>query len=88
MADENGARKRKNFEIDFVINKGAERVYIQSAYQMPTVEKVVQEQNSLLNVKDSFKKLIIVWDDIKQKVDDNGIVTVGLLDFLLGEYVL
>lgn len=88
VADENGARKRKNFEIDFVINKGAERVYIQSAYQMPTVEKVVQEQNSLLNVKDSFKKLIIVWDDIKQKVDDNGIVTVGLLDFLLGEYVL
>ncbi len=85
---DNGMRKRKNFEIDFVINKGAERIYIQSAYQMPTQEKVAQEQNSLLNVGDNFKKLIIVWDDIKMKVDDNGIITVGLLDFLTGMYEL
>ncbi len=83
-----GQRKRKEFEIDFVINKGSERVYIQSAYQMPTHEKIVQEQNSLLNVRDSFKKLIIVWDDIKEKVDDNGIITISLLDFLLDNYKL
>jgi len=50
---------------------------------MPTKEKEEQEQRSLLNVNDSFKKIIIVKDDIKRKRDDNGIITMGLYDFLL-----
>lgn len=74
---------RLPLEIDFVINKGAERIYIQSAYSMPTGEKEAQEKRSLLNTNDNFRKIIIVGDDIKRKTDEQGIVTIGLLDFLL-----
>lgn len=81
--DENGTTKRTKLEIDFVVNNGAERVYIQSAYRMPTSEKENQEQRPLLRIDDSFKKMIIVGDDIKRKVNERGIVTIGILDFLL-----
>jgi len=74
---------RLPLEIDFVINKGAERIYIQSAYRMPTGEKEAQEKRSLLSTNDNFRKIIIVGDDIKRKTDEQGIVTIGLLDFLL-----
>lgn len=80
-----GVTYRKSMEIDFVVNRGASRIYIQSAYKMPTLEKVEQEQRSLLAVKDGFKKVIIVWDDIKRKVNEWGIITISLLDFLLDE---
>lgn len=82
---ENGKDVRKNYEVDFVCNRGSDRYYIQSAYAMPTDEKVAQEQNSLLNINDSFKKIIVVKDDIKATKDNNGIVTVGLFEFLLNE---
>ena len=75
--------KRQSLEIDFVVNKGAERIYIQSAYRMPTEEKVAQEKRSLLNTNDTFRKVIIVSDDIKRKIDEQGIITIGLIDFLL-----
>lgn len=81
--DENGNSKRSNLEVDFVVNNGANRLYIQSAYRMPTAEKEAQERRSLLSIKDSFRKMIIVGDDIKRKIDEQGIVTIGLLDFLL-----
>ena len=81
--DENGNSKRLKLEVDFVVNHGSERIYIQSAYRMPTQEKEDQEQRSLLNINDSFRKLIIVGDDIKRKVNEQGIVTMGLFDFLL-----
>jgi hypothetical protein len=81
--DEEGTTKRQTFEIDFVVNNGANRVYIQSAYKMPTEEKEEQEQRSLLKVDDSFKKIIIVWDNIKSKVNEQGIQTISLLEFLL-----
>ena len=74
---------RVPLEVDFVVNKGAERVYIQSAYQMPTDEKAAQEKRSLLNTNDSFRKIIIVGNDIKRKTDEQGIVTMSLFDFLL-----
>lgn len=74
---------RVPLEIDFVINKGAERIYIQSAYRMPNEEKEKQEKRSLLSTNDSFRKIIIVDEDIKRKTDEQGIATISLLDFLL-----
>lgn len=74
---------RVPLEIDFVVNKGAERIYIQSAYRMPSEEKEKQEKRSLLSTHDNFRKIIITYDDIKRKTDEQGIVTISLLDFLL-----
>lgn len=81
--DANGKLQRNNLEVDFVVNRGAERVYIQSAFRMLTLEKENQEQRSLLNIKDNFPKMIIVGDNVMRKVNEAGIVTMGLLDFLL-----
>lgn len=77
---------RLPLEIDFVVNKGAERIYIQSAYRMPGEEKEKQEKRSLLSTNDNFRKIIITYDDIKQKTDEQGIVTISLLDFLLNPH--
>lgn len=74
---------RLPLEVDFVVHKGAERIYIQSAYRMPTDEKTAQEKRSLLNTNDNFRKIIIVGDNIKRKTDEQGIITMGLFDFLL-----
>ena len=74
---------RLPLEVDFVVNRGAERIYIQSAYRLPTEEKVAQEKRSLLNTNDNFRKIIIASEDIKRKIDDQGIVTMSLYDFLL-----
>lgn len=74
---------RMALEIDFVINKGAERIYIQSAYRMPSEDKEKQEKRSLLSTNDNFRKIIITYDDIKRKTDEQGIFTISLLDFLL-----
>ena len=86
--DENGKSQRKNLEVDFVVNRGAERIYIQSALRMPTIEKEIQEQRPLLNINDSFRKIIIVGDDIKSKINEHGIRTIGLIDFLLNPHSL
>lgn len=83
--DENGKRKRSKLEVDFVVNNGAERVYVQSAFNMPTKDKEKQERRSLINIADNFRKVIVVKDDIKRKIDDDGVVTIGLFDFLLDE---
>lgn len=83
--DENGKRKRSKLEVDFVVNNGPERVYIQSAFNMPTKDKEEQERRSLINIADNFRKVIVVKDDIKRKIDDDGVVTIGLFDFLLDE---
>ena len=81
--NQQGDKLRKRFEIDFVVNKGPERIYIQSAYRIPTLEKEHQEQRSLLNINDTFRKVIIVGDSIRRKIDENGIITINILDFLL-----
>lgn len=83
--NENGKRKRSKLEVDFVVNNGPERVYIQSAFNMPTKDKEKQERRSLINIADNFRKVIVVKDDIKRKIDDDGVVTIGLFDFLLDE---
>lgn len=83
-----GKRIRKQYEVDFVANRGSRRYYIQSAFIMPTDAKERQESASLLNIDDSFKKIIIVKDYIKPKRNDEGIVTIGLIDFLLNPNLL
>lgn len=80
--DKNGRLIRKQLEVDFVVNQGSQRYYIQSAFAMPTLEKEAQESASLLLINDSFKKIIIVKDDIKPKRNEEGILTIGLKDFL------
>jgi len=81
-----GKKVRVSLEVDFVVIKGAERIYIQSAYNMPTDEKTAQEKRPLLNTNDSFRKIIIVGDDIKRKTDEQGIVTMSLYDFFLDSH--
>ncbi len=76
---------RNYAEVDFIANRGNNKFYIQSAFAMETEEKQKQEKNSLLNIKDFFKKIIVVKDDIKRKRDENGIVTMSIYDFLLDE---
>ena len=76
---------KKQLEIDFVANKGDNKIYIQSALEMKTKEKVEQEQKSLINVNDFFKKIIIVGDNIKRSRYENGIIIMSIYDFLLDE---
>ncbi len=78
-----GVLTRKQLEIDFVANKGNNKFYIQSAFNITSDKKREQKERSLLKINDSFKKIIIVKDDIKAKRDENGILTIGLYDFLL-----
>lgn len=78
-----GKQERVQLEIDFVCNQGSKRYYIQSAYQMLDEYKIKQEEASLRNVDDSFKKIIIVADDIVIRRNEAGITTMGIYDFLL-----
>ncbi len=78
-----GISVRKQLEVDFVANRGNERYYIQSAYRLENEEKWIQEKRSLMQVGDSFRKFIIVRDNIKTWQDDNGFVIMGLKNFLL-----
>ncbi len=80
-----GKQEKKQLEIDFVANLGSRRYYIQSAFSLPDKEKEEQEKASLLNVNDSFKKIIIVKDVVKVKHDEKGITTMSIYDFLLEE---
>lgn len=69
-------------EVDFVCNRGSERVYIQSAYALPSQEKVAQEERSLKSISDSFRKIVVVKDDILLRRNESGVVTMSLKDFL------
>lgn len=81
--DASGRKITSTLEVDFVANQGSRRYYIQSAYAMPDVAKRKQETASLLRIGDSFKKIVVVKDIVNTTRDDNGIVTMGLFDFLL-----
>ena len=81
--NEEGTFQKKQLEIDFVANLGNKRYYIQSAFAMPDSDKIKQEKKSLRQVKDNFRKIIIVKDPIKAKLDEDGILTISLFDFLL-----
>lgn len=83
--NENGKSVRIQAEVDFVCNKADQRYYIQSAFSIPDQEKMLQEQNSLMRIADSFKKIIIVKDGIKSHYNENGVLILNLFDFLLNE---
>ncbi|MCM1203869.1 MAG: ATP-binding protein [Bacteroidales bacterium] len=80
-----GKTERTYLEIDFIANLGSKRYYIQSAFSMPTEEKRMQEKASLVNVNDSFKKIILVKDVMNVTRDEDGITTMSIYDFLLNE---
>ena len=82
---EDGRFEKKQLEVDFVANLGSKRYYIQSALSLPTEIKIKQEKASLLNITDSFKKIIITHDIVKMYRDENGIITMSIYDFLLNE---
>ena len=86
--DDQGRLKRRNLEIDFVVNPHDERLYIQSAYALPSQEKMDQEQASLLRVKDGFQKVIVAGDRYISGYNENGILVESLYDFLLGKQKL
>ena len=81
--DKNGKKIRKQLEVDFVCNKGSKRFYIQSAYALPDKEKMEQEQRSLVNTGDGFKKIIITKDAVAPLYNDEGILVMSVYDFLL-----
>lgn len=80
-----GGYNRSQLEVDFVCNRGSERIYVQSAYRLPTAEKREQEMASLLKIDDSFRKIIITEDLVMRHQDENGIEWVNVYDFLRSE---
>mgnify|MGYP004444595819 FL=1 len=82
--DADGKSKRVRCEVDFVVNKINTRYYIQSAYAIPDEEKRIQETNSLRRIRDSYAKIVVMRDNIKPWHDENGILFIGIEDFLLG----
>ena len=81
--DEDKKSKRVQLEVDFVANKGSKRYYVQSALSVEDESKRLQEINSLVRVSDSFKKIVVVRDNIMPWHDENGILYIGIEDFLL-----
>lgn len=81
--DKSGKKIRKQLEVDFVCNKGSKRYYIQSAYALPDKEKMNQEQRSLNNTGDGFKKIIITKDAVAPLYNDEGVLVMSVFDFLL-----
>lgn len=82
VKDEEGKLRRVTLEVDFVCNLGSRRYYLQSAYRLPDEEKMRQEKRSLQLIGDSFKKIVVVGERMKLRRDDNGIVLMGIYEFL------
>ena len=78
----NGEQKRSNLEIDFIVNRGSQRYYIQSAWRLPDAEKREQEIRPFINVADSFPKIVIVGEQMKLRRDENGIIYISIYQFL------
>ena len=83
--DKNDKAVKKQLEVDFICSKGSRKYYIQSAYMLGTEEKMAQEIRPFLKINDSFKKIIVVKDHIMPRRNEEGILTIGLFDFLLDE---
>lgn len=79
---EGGKQVNKQYEVDFIATNGMQKYYVQSAYRIDTEEKREQELQSLKRIDDSFRKIVVLGDDIATYTDDNGITYVGLFDFL------
>ena len=78
-----GTFRQKQLEVDFIANKGSQRYYIQSAFDLPTDEKTRQEIRPYLAIEDSFKKIVVTKNHMKLRRDENGIATMSIYDFLL-----
>ena len=85
---ENAQVVRKNLEIDFVVNRGSERYYIQSAYELPNADKANQEKRSFKSIPDAFRRILLVYEDILPRRDEQGVLTMGLKQFLTDEHSL
>ena len=85
---EDGKYVRKQIEVDFVCNKADERVYVQSAFSIPTIEKRQQEERPLVNVGDGFRKVVVTKDNVMRHNDENGILIMSLQEFLMDEGAL
>lgn len=85
VVEVNSSDKKKQYEVDFICNLGNKKIYIQSAYDMKDDIKQMQERKSLINIDDFFKKIIIVGDVSKPRMDEKGIITMGIYYFLLNE---
>jgi len=85
---EDGKYVRKQIEVDFVCNKADERVYVQSAFSIPTTEKRQQEERPLVNVGDGFRKVVVTKDNVLRHNDENGILIMSLQEFLMDERAL
>ena len=83
--DKNGKKIRKQLEIDFVCNKGSKRYYIQSAFAVSDTGKMQQEQRSLINTGDGFKKMIITKDALAPLYNEEGVLVMNVFDFLLNQ---
>ncbi len=83
--DKDGKKIRKQREIDFVCNRGTKRYYIQSAFAVSDEAKKVQEQKPLLSTHDAFKKIIITKDALAPLYNEDGILVMGIFDFLLNQ---
>lgn len=81
--DKDGKWIRVQLEVDFIANLGSKKYYVQSALSIPDREKEIQESRSLTNINDSFKKVIVVKEHIMPRRNEDGILTIGLFDFLL-----
>lgn len=88
LRDKDGKVVRKQLEVDFVCNLGSARYYIQSAYSLPSEEKITQEKRPFRKIDDSFKKILVTKDIVPTHYDENGILTVNIYDFLLNKEVL
>lgn len=83
--DEKGVSQRQTLEVDFVCNRGNKRCYIQSAYSMPSYDKIQQELKSLMHIHDNFIKVIVTADLTPTHYMDNGVLVINLQDFLTKE---
>ena len=81
--NENASVVRKQLEVDFVANMGSRRYYVQSAFELGIPEKIAQEKSSLIHIEDSFKKIIIQRNPVEAWHDEDGVLRIGLMDFML-----
>jgi len=88
MKNMDGKWQRVTLEVDFICNLGSRRYYLQSAYRLPDDEKMRQEKRSLMQIGDSFKKIVIVGERMKLRRDDSGIVLMGVCEFLANPHLL
>lgn len=87
ITESNGKRKKQQYEIDFVVNKGMFQYYIQSAFSLDSEEKERRELYPFSIIGNSFRKIVVTRSELMPHYDDNGILHVGIIDFLLGDYL-